>query len=367
MSRKRNVPKVTVLEVIAPPETGHTRYVDQVVDGNQCSNIYRYFSWPVALFSSYDVVHLHWPEKMLRHRRRWVRGIKQILMQILLLKLRLQNTPVVRTLHNIQPHESGNSREDRLLDKIDRETAWFIRLNPVSIPPVPQRGIATILHADYVEQYEKYPVVPPVSGRVLHFGHLRPYKGIERLLDVYLATERADTSLRFVGEPKDRRLRGKIEQATDVDSRVSARFGFVDDAAFAREIMQAELIALPYENMHNSGALLLALSLGRPVIAPTSDVNRYIAGEVGNDWLHLYEGELGTDELNRAIDRAARTRSIRTQRPSLRGRGAAEAREAHTLLLNDIARAGRKKLLSAAKNPPIAGIARNEGGRHGLS
>ena len=53
--------------------------------------------------------------------------------------------------------------------------------------------------------------------------------------------------------------------------------------------------------MINSGALLLGLSLGKPVLAPKNSVTEEIQREVGAQWLHLYEGELTGNDLLKAI------------------------------------------------------------------
>ena len=83
-----------------------------------------------------------------------------------------------------------------------------------------------------------------------------------------------------------------MQHACRHDRRISAELAYVDDAALAREVGLAELVVLPYRQMHNSGTLLLALSLARPVLAPWSEANAAIAEEVGPGWVHLYEGEL---------------------------------------------------------------------------
>src|SRR4029453_18998182 len=50
------------------------------------------------------------------------------------------------------------------------------------------------------------------------------------------------------------------------------------------------------QDMHNSGALLLALSLGRPVLVPRSAVTSALAAEVGADWVRTYPADEGTGE-----------------------------------------------------------------------
>jgi hypothetical protein len=67
------------------------------------------------------------------------------------------------------------------------------------------------------------------------------------------------------------------------------------------------LVVLPYKAMHNSGALLLALSLDTPVLAPDNEVNRHLAEEVGDGWLHLFEGTLTIEDLERTLKAVAAT------------------------------------------------------------
>ena len=63
----------------------------------------------------------------------------------------------------------------------------------------------------------------------------------------------------------------------------------------------SELIVLPYEFMHNSGAALAALSLNRPVLVPDVPVNRRLAAEVGTGWVHFFTGTLDASDLEAAV------------------------------------------------------------------
>ena len=53
------------------------------------------------------------------------------------------------------------------------------------------------------------------------------------------------------------------------------------------------------------GALLVALSLGRPVLVPRSSTTEQIAAEVGARWVHLFDGPLTAAALLQAIAGAA--------------------------------------------------------------
>ncbi|MBM4515638.1 hypothetical protein GS432_01345 [Rhodococcus hoagii] len=69
-------------------------------------------------------------------------------------------------------------------------------------------------------------------------------------------------------------LRQTIEAVSQRCERVSSALGFAPDADLVREISMSEMVVLPYRFMHNSGAVLLALSLDRPVLVPDNEVNR---------------------------------------------------------------------------------------------
>ena len=100
-------------------------------------------------------------------------------------------------------------------------------------------------------------------------------------------------------------MRDTVQAACRRDARVGALLQYVDNDVLAHEIGQAQLVVLPYRQMLNSGALLLALSLARPVLAPRSGANAAIAEEVGEGWLTLYRGELDAATLAAALRRQA--------------------------------------------------------------
>jgi hypothetical protein len=107
--------------------------------------------------------------------------------------------------------------------------------------------------------------------------------------------------LRIVGSPANDQLAGDIAELAAADNRVSVSFGYLSDAELAAEIGRAELVVLPYAEMHNSGAALLALSMRRPILTPDNEVTRTLAGEVGNGWVYRYPGALTASDISVAI------------------------------------------------------------------
>ena len=140
---------------------------------------------------------------------------------------------------------------------------------------------------------------------VLFYGRIAPYKGLEYLLDAFamLAPGEPDYRLIIAGRPKDcesywRAIQQRLSEP-ELRSRVIERIEFVPDADTEIYFKAADVLALPYVHIFQSGVLSLGYNFGLPVIA--SDV-----GSFGED---IVEGETGfvckprdSGELAKAIE-----------------------------------------------------------------
>ena len=98
---------------------------------------------------------------------------------------------------------------------------------------------------------------------VLFFGLLRPYKGIENLLEAFRQVP--DAELWIVGNPRMdveplRRL------AAHAGGRVRFLTRFVEDAEIPAIFRRADLVALPYLDAEHSGVLYTGLAFGKPLV-----------------------------------------------------------------------------------------------------
>lgn len=110
---------------------------------------------------------------------------------------------------------------------------------------------------------------------ILFFGRIRPYKGIEYLLDAFrvLAADKpASYRLIIAGEPK----KGSEEYLHEIRQRVKAEFAhgevilriqFIPDEEMELYLKGADVLVLPYKEIFQSGVLFLAYSFGLPVVA----------------------------------------------------------------------------------------------------
>jgi len=120
---------------------------------------------------------------------------------------------------------------------------------------------------------------------ILFFGALRPYKGLEYLVEGFLelAAKHPEYRLIIAGQPRKEAegyLR-EIVQRIEADgnrTRVMLRLEFIPDDETEVYFKAADVLALPYTHVFQSGVLFLAYSFGLPVVA--SDVGSIREGVI---------------------------------------------------------------------------------------
>ena len=121
---------------------------------------------------------------------------------------------------------------------------------------------------DYLTRLPKEKPLPPeLEGAegpvVLFFGLLRPYKGIDTLLEAFRRVEGAE--LWIVGNP--RMDVGPLHRlAAEAPGRVRFVTRFVEDAEIPAIFRRADLVVLPYRDAEHSGVLYTGLAFGKPMV-----------------------------------------------------------------------------------------------------
>jgi glycosyltransferase involved in cell wall biosynthesis len=295
---------MVVLQSFPPPRFTTNPYVIMLHRSLEAQDGVRVltFSWKRALLGGYDVFHAHWPEALLAGGGRLKRLVRQLFYAALLLRLRATRTPLVRTVHNLQIPQGLGRRETLLLRWTERWTMARIAINDSTDMGGDGPG-RTIVHGHYRDWFSPHPRSRAEAGRLVFFGLIRRYKNVDRLAAAFAETAGGPEvlTLRIAGAPSTDELAAGLRAAAAADSRVSLHLEFLDDAELVAEVTAAELVVLPYREMHNSGSVLAALSLDRPVLVPDNPTNRRLRAEVGAGWLHLYTGELTGDDLIAAL------------------------------------------------------------------
>jgi glycosyltransferase involved in cell wall biosynthesis len=98
---------------------------------------------------------------------------------------------------------------------------------------------------------------------ILFFGLLRPYKGIDTLLDAFRRIDGAE--LWIVGNPR-MELEPLRQLAAEAPGRVRFLTRFVEDAEIPALMRGADVVVLPYRDAEHSGVLYAALAFGKPLV-----------------------------------------------------------------------------------------------------
>ena len=98
---------------------------------------------------------------------------------------------------------------------------------------------------------------------MLWFGTVRDYKGVDTLLEAFREVEGAE--LWIVGKPEIP-MQPLHELARPAPGRVRFVERFVPDPELASYLRRADLVALPYRNIDQSGVLFSALAFGKPIV-----------------------------------------------------------------------------------------------------
>lgn len=295
--------RLTVMQLLGDPAEGRKSanpYATLLVDSLDTDEVAtRYFRWRGMLTDRFDVLHVHWPEYFTRHAKAPVRMLKSLLLLAFLLRIRLQRKAIVRTAHNLAPHERGSAVERWVLQLLDRWTTLWLVLNEAT--PVPESRKVLIPHGHYRDWYPAPAPGAQVAGRLLTFGLIRAYKGVEDLVGAFRDLPDPSLTLHVCGSCDMPATATLLRERAGDDARISLDLRFVPDEDLAAEIAAAELVVLPYREIHNSGAALLALSLNRPVLLRDSETTRLLSQEFGDEWVHRFNGELTAETLAQAI------------------------------------------------------------------
>ena len=237
------------------------------------------------------VLNLHWLARVLRGAESDAEGRERVASFLSALDaFRGSGGRLVWTVHNVLPHETKFPALDLELRKGVVERADVVHVlssgTVAAAAPLYEIPAAKVLHVPHPAYLGVYPDNSDAFAR-RHYGigaddvvfgvvgNLRPYKGLDDLLAAFesLAAAPPDARRRrllIAGMPvADPSIEAVLARArAHPDVIVDARRIPAEELSIP--LRASDVVVLPYRSSLNSGAMLLALSFGRPVIAATS-------------------------------------------------------------------------------------------------
>lgn len=215
-----------------------------------------------------DIIHIQWSPL-------------PVIDRLLIRRLR-KVAPIVFTVHDSAPfNESPASRVqqlgsteimkhfDRLIVHTDKARQ---RVESYGVPPERISRIAHgILDAKLPSATASVPLTTPDVIIFLLFGYIKPYKGLDILLDAFAslpAPLRKRSRVRIVGKPH-MDMSGILNQIEElaIGDRVDLTLDFIEDDEIGPLFASSDVVVFPYREIDASGVLMLALQAGKPIIA----------------------------------------------------------------------------------------------------
>jgi beta-1,4-mannosyltransferase len=263
--------------------------------------------WLWRARSSVGFLHFHWPQGLYSYGRGpvWLRPFlsraKLALFAARLAAARLLGYRLVWTVHQVFPHESFDralerrgarllARASHLVIAHDRWTEEQAR----SELAIGEQKIAVVPHGSYIGVYpERRPRsevrselnLPQDSFVFLCFGELRAYKEVDLLLAAFASAPLPKARLVVAGNVKIPSVGSAVRAASARDSRIVTLLGFVPEERVAELFHACDVVVLPRGEPGTSGSLVLALSLGLPVVVADVPTARDLTRESEAGWL----------------------------------------------------------------------------------
>jgi glycosyltransferase involved in cell wall biosynthesis len=201
---------------------------------------------------------------------------------------RLRRKPIVTTIHNVRPHEDSlfSSAARRLIFALSDHFIVHSTRNKKDMHhyfQIPKHRISVIPHgllsfpsdAGLHKRDAKSAIgLNPRNQTILCFGAIRPYKGIDILIEAasILTSDLPRLRIMIVGQPwEDWQPYQDRINTLGLMNRMFLKLDFIKSNEVSRYFQAADLVVLPYRHFHaQTGVGLIALSLGKALIV--SDV-----------------------------------------------------------------------------------------------
>ncbi|MFT4800286.1 MAG: beta-1,4-mannosyltransferase [Flavobacteriaceae bacterium] len=236
-----------------------------------------------------DYIHFDWINSYYIRRTRWMTYLllPVFLIQVIFLKY-FTKTKIVWTLHNILPH---NSRYD-YLDKNIRsffinKCHWVrvfsedtvtklsktLRLKNIQFKIVPEGDYQSVYRNNQSREKSREILGLDDNTKVLLFlGFIRPYKGLEKLIEVFDSLNLEDTKLIIAGLARDNIYLEYLKNKVNKNKQIHFFDKFIKDNDLQTYFKASDLVILPFDNVENSGSVIMAMGFSKPIIAPKKGV-----------------------------------------------------------------------------------------------
>lgn len=280
--------------------------------------------WLWANRRGVDALHFHWPYGQFRYRRpprrlqRVLSWIKLFVFGLRLGAARALGYRLAWTIHQVYPHETMSRTLERAGARLLARACHLLLAHDVWTAETARRelgkaaaGVKIVPHGSYVGVYPRHRsrsavrtdlAIPSGAFVFLCFGEVRAYKDVDLLLSAFDTARLREAVLIVAGHTRDAAAGDRIAAAARADPRIKPLLTYVPDDGVGDLFGAADAAVLPRGDGATSGSLVLALSMGLPVVVADRPTYRELVQDGRAGWLF----EVGSaDSLRSAMERAA--------------------------------------------------------------
>jgi glycosyltransferase involved in cell wall biosynthesis len=230
-----------------------------------------------------DVVHIQWSRLPLLDR--WlVTGIRSLAI------------PIVHTVHDVTPlfdHVGAGGMAQLYMEvdhlivhtKMNRDALleYYPHLDPAQVTVLPHIALNSLFPCNGDRASARHILgIPSDVPVILFFGSIRPYKGVEILVDAYLRARQicSDVWLIVAGQPEKPYMASISSQ---LNNQSIVELSYIPSDRVWIYHCAADLAVFPYREISQSGALITAMGFGLPVIV--TEVGGLPETVDGNGWV----------------------------------------------------------------------------------
>ncbi|WP_439691243.1 glycosyltransferase [Curtobacterium sp. SP.BCo] len=252
-----------------------------------------------------DVFHMHWTSPIVQRADddlasaglrldRFRRGVDAA---------RSRGARLVWTIHNVLPHDARHLELELELDRYLAATSDAVHVmnrdTAAAVAPYYALDGARVVHIPHPSYQGVYPSsgsrseartrfgLGDTDRAVLAFGQMRPYKGLDVLIDAVRRIPSADRPVLLLAGRTSDEDRASIDALLGDDVRSVREHDHVEDVDVQRWFRAADVAAFPYRRVLNSGSLHLAASFGVPAVLPDEAHLRAEFGDEG--WVRWFD------------------------------------------------------------------------------
>jgi glycosyltransferase involved in cell wall biosynthesis len=219
---------------------------------------------------------------------------------------------VVWTAHNLKAHDGLHPKLEKwfwsaFISRVDAYIALTQSGRAAArerFPSLERIPSFVIPHGHYRDEYpvnsnddaRKQLGIRSRAKVLLFFGQVREYKNVPALIRAFRDTQK-DEVLCIAGRPSSENLAAEVRREACGDPRVLLHLYEVPQDRVQLFFRAADFVVLPYRDILNSGAALLALSFNRPVLVPNQGAMGELQSSAGAEWVRIYSGDIDAAQL----------------------------------------------------------------------